>query len=69
MMHHPTEQSAEIQAAVINADKHQQPRPPFNPALLQQERQRFHPNLLCHLLQALEGEVTLAALDATPQSV
>ena len=42
---------------------------PFNPALLQQERQRFHPNLLCHLLQALEGEVTLAALDATPQSV
>ena len=45
------------------------PAPPFNPALLQQERQRFHPNLLCHLLQALEGEVTLAALDATPQSV
>ena len=71
MMHHPTEQSAEIQATVINADKHQQPRSPtpFNPALLLQERQRFHPNLLRHLLQALEGEVALAALNATPQSV
>ena len=42
-----------------------QPRSPnpFNPPLLLQERQSFHPNLLGHLLQALEGEVTLAALD------
>ena len=64
MMHHPTEQSAEIQATFINADKYQQPRSPnpFNPALLLQERQRLHPNLLCHLLQALEGEVAFAAL-------
>lgn len=56
MMHHPTEQSAEIQATAINADKHQQPHSPipFNPALLLQERQRFHPNLLSHLIQALE---------------
>ena len=65
MMHHPTEQSAEIQATFINADKYQQPRSrnSFNPALLLQERQRLHPNLLRHLLQALEGEVAFAALD------
>ena len=31
--------------------------------LLPQERQRLHPNLLCHLLQALEGEVAFAAFD------
>ena len=33
----------------------------FNPALLLQERQRLHPNLLCHLLQALEGEVAFTS--------
>ena len=40
-----------------------QPRSPnpFNPALLLQERQRLHPNLLCHLLQALEGEVAFTS--------
>ena len=40
-----------------------QPRSPnpFNPPLLLQERQSFHPNLLCHLLQALEGQVAFAA--------
>ena len=35
----------------------------FNPALLLQERQSLHPNLLCHLLQALEGEVAFASFD------
>ena len=65
MMHHPTEQSAEKQATVINADKHQQPcsPTPFNPPLLLQERQSFHPNLLGHLLQALEGEVAFSSFD------
>ena len=60
-----TEQSVEIQDTVINADKHQQPRSPnsFNPALLLQELERLHPNLLCHLLQALEGEVAFPAFD------
>ena len=40
-----------------------QPRSPnsFNPPLLLQERQRLHPDLLCHLLQALEGEVAFTA--------
>ena len=61
-----TEQSAEIQVTVIYADEPQWPRSPnpFNPALLLQERQRLHPNLLRHLLQALEGEVAFAALHA-----
>ena len=47
-----TEYSAAIRVIVINADKHQQPRSPnpFNPALLLQEPERLHPNLLCHLL-------------------
>ena len=45
-----------------------QPRSPnsFNPALLPQERQSLHPDLLCHLLQALEGEVAFTALDGHP---
>ena len=60
-----TEQSAEIQVTVIYADEPQWPRSPnpFNPALLLQERQRLHPNLLRHLLQALEGEVAFASFD------
>ena len=32
-------------------------------ALLLQQLPRLHPNLLCHLLQALEGEVAFAAFD------
>ena len=42
-----------------------QPRSPtpFNPALLLQERQSLHPNLLRHLLQALEGEVAFTSFD------
>ena len=60
-----TKQSVEIQDTVINADKHQRPRSPnsFNPALLLQERQSLHSNLLRHLLQALEGEVAFASFD------
>ena len=44
-----------------------QPRSPnpFNPALLLQERQRLHPDLLGHLLQALEGEVAFTSFDST----
>ena len=44
---------------------HHSPRSPnpFNPALPLQERQGLHPNLHCHLLQALEGEVAFAAFD------
>lgn len=63
-----TEQSAEIQVTVIYADERQWPRSPnsFNPALLPQERQSLHPDLLCHLLQALEGEVAFTALDGHP---
>ena len=53
-------------AAVLLPPHPPQPRSPnsFNPPLLLQERQRFHPNLLCHLLQALEGEVAFTALHA-----
>ena len=60
-----TEQSAEIQVTVIYADERQWPRSPnsFNPALLPQERQSLHPDLLCHLLQALEGEVAFTSFD------
>ena len=59
-----TKQSAEIQVTIIYVDERQWPRSPilFNPPLLLQERQSLHPNLLCHLLQALEGEVALATL-------
>ena len=38
------------------------PPPPSNPALLLQEPESLHPNLLRHLLQALEGEVAFTAL-------
>ena len=46
---------------------HHSPRSPnpFNPALPLQERQGLPPNLHCHLLQALEGEVAFATLDTT----
>ena len=63
---------AEVVVRVLNAVQSEdpsltapQPRSPgsFNPALLPQERQRLHPNLLCHLLQALEGEIAFAAFD------
>ena len=36
----------------------------IKPALLLQELEGLHPNLLCHLLQALEGEVAFTALHA-----
>ena len=32
--------------------------------LLPQQPERLHPNLLCHLLQALEGEVAFTAFDS-----
>ena len=52
-------------AAVLLAPHPPHPRSPnsFNPALLLQECQRLHPNLLCHLLQALEREVAFPAFD------
>ena len=64
---------AEVVVRVLNAVQSEdpsptapQPRSPnsFNPALLLQETQYLHPNLLRHLLQALEGEVALAAFDS-----
>ena len=44
---------------------HHSPRSPnsFIPALLLQECQSLHPNLLGHLLQALEGEVAFSSFD------
>ena len=63
---------AEVVVRVLNAVQSEdpsltapQPRSPgsFNPALLPQERQRLHPNLLRDLLQALEGEIAFASFD------
>ena len=50
-------------AAVLLPPHPPQPRSPnsFNPPLLLQECQSLHPNLLCHLLQALEGEVAFTS--------
>ena len=51
--------------AVITHDQKRR----WRSSLLLQERQSLHPNLLRHFLQALEGEVAFASLDASPQSV